>query len=148
MVDGEDGGEAGEAALGGEGDGPVEVVVETGDQVDGEEGQCEGGGGSENDVELGADGLVVETICDCYGDDGGEGGGEEEEADVLFEEEGWNEGRSGEDAAERVCCGGALEEIDGDKDGEGAVAVVDGVRVDAVDAEGREGSCEEGGDEA
>jgi hypothetical protein len=78
--------------------------------------------------------------------DGGERDEEEGKSDVLLEEERENAGCSGECVARRgfVC---ALEEGEGEEDGEDAVAVVDGVRVDAVDAEEDERGGEECGDE-
>jgi len=71
----------------------------------------------------------------------------------LFEEEREDAGCSGDGVArwagrcvlKALLC--ALEEVEGDEDGEDAVAVVDGVGVDAVDAEEDERVYEKVGDE-
>ncbi len=77
-------------------------------------------------------------------DDSREEGEEEGQADVLLEEEWKGAGCSGEGVAEGAV-GCALEQEEGDEDAEDAVAVVDRVRIDAVDAKHGEGRGEEGG---
>lgn len=156
VVDAEQGAEAGEAALGGEGEGPITVAGEADGEVQREAGggECQGCAGE--DGELCGDGFAAETAGEEDGGDAGQGCREEEQADVLLEEERKDAGCAGEEggdlarpamrAGERIC--GAEEEVESGEDGEDAVGVVDGVGVEAVEAEGDERGGEERGEAA
>ena len=130
--------EAGEAALGGEGDGPVEVVAQAGGDVKGEQRCGERGCGPGEQAELRGDGEVVEAAGSGDDCDGQERDGEEGKADVLLDEKRENADGSGESIADAaLAC--ALQEVEGEEDGEDGVTVVDRVGVDTVNAEEDEG---------
>ena len=87
---------------------------------------------------------------------GGNGGGQKRKADVLLEEERQTKGGSGQKPAQHACGparreGGAfvwseaLQQVKGDEDREDTVAVVRGMREDAVESEYRERKGEQQG---
>ena len=86
-VDGEKDAEAGETALGGEGDGSGDVVAQTDSGVDNEQCGGERGGCAGEEPELRSGAGASQAAGDGDRCDGGEDGEEEGQADVLLEEE-------------------------------------------------------------
>ncbi len=111
-VDGEDEAEAGKTALGGEGNGPGEVVVQADGDVDEERGCGECGECAGEEPELRGEAGALQSAGEGERCDGGERDEEEGKADVLLEEEREDAGCSGEEVARRGFAG-ALEESRG-----------------------------------
>jgi len=146
VVDGEKDADARKTALGGEGDGPGDVVVQADGDVDEEQGGSERGGCSSKEAEMRSRTVALQAAGDSEDCDGSERDEKKGKADVLLEEERKDAGCSGEQVARRGVIG-ALQQIEREENGQDAVAVVDGMGVDAVDTEEDERGGEQSGDE-